>query len=303
MTITENCLKNIIIEAIKRILSEDHTINNSVEDAADWTIKYIKDNIFKQEVQQDETGNYYSLSVSTKLENIKVQWSVRANIVKDKDEYSRLKEVNSEMSEGRSYSDGRYLFFGWIEFYVVDNWLSALEVSDTIYHELTHLLKSLKAKKYIGNEKLNSITNTEYNSKSGLEKAVAAIMYLSREDEQDAYINGLYAQLKQNFYNGDLDIRKTFVNSALYRKLMEVQNSENEIRSNIGTKELGEIISRWNTNQTFLTKRKLLSLAENIYPRMERKLASMFKHFQQLLLKNGMKINPGQGNSFDLFKF
>ena len=303
MTITENCLKNIIIEAIKRILSEDHTINNSVEDAADWTIKYIKDNIFKQEVQQDETGNYYSLSVSTELENIKVQWSVRANIVKDKDEYSRLKEVNSEMSEGRSYSDGRYLFFGWIEFYVVDNWLSALEVSDTIYHELTHLLKSLKAKKYIGNEKLNSITNTEYNSKSGLEKVVAAIMYLSREDEQDAYINGLYAQLKQNFYNGDLDIRKAFVNSALYGKLMEVQNSENEIRSNIGTKELGEIISRWNTNQTFLTKRKLLSLAENIYPRMERKLASMFKHFQQLLLKNGMKINPGQGNSFDLFKF
>ena len=206
--LNEEQLRKMVNESIKKKIMETMGINDEMESESSSLVHFIQKNIRKAPIEYDEdlNQNYHILTYDHQFENKKFHWTIIGYIYPDDDNFKDNHDV--QISEGRSSSNGRDIFFGWIYFSMTeDGWFNFAEVSDSVYHEMLHLLKTKKAKKYTGNLNFINASNKQYNTTEGIEKDIAVICYMSREDEQDAFINGLYGILKEEFlYHQNINV-------------------------------------------------------------------------------------------------
>ena len=225
--LNEEQLRKMVNESIKKKIMETMGINDEMESESSSLVHFIQKNIRKAPIEYDEdlNQNYHILNYDHQFENKKFHWTIIGYIYPDDDNFKDNHDV--QISEGRSSSNGRDIFFGWIYFSMTeDGWFNFAEVSDSVYHEMLHLLKTKKAKKYTGNLNFINASNKQYNTTEGIEKDIAVICYMSREDEQDAFINGLYGILKEEFlYHQNINVVQIFNKSPLGQKIKEIKPS------------------------------------------------------------------------------
>lgn len=286
-------VRELVLESIRRLIIESQGINDELEEKASTMAAYIRNNILASPVEYDKRRkqNYHLLSYSHDFEGKKFSWTIIGYIYPDDSAFEN--DINVRFSEGMSSSDGRDIFFGWITFPMTEKgWFSYGEVADSIYHEMLHLLKAKKIGKESGNKEFIAITNNQYNAATGLGKDIALICYMSREDEQDAFINGLYGKLKEEFLQKrNMNVGEIFYDSELCRKIADVKCAIENLRQ-ASMEEVNGCLKIYNTKATRLTYKKLMNLGKNALIRLKQKTARMLNHYNNYLYKKGFRPNP-----------
>ena len=282
IVLTEERLREIIKKSIRAIIEESMGINEPMEQEVWKMTKFIRGNISKAEsMDYHESGRKYKrLSYKHEYEGKEFLWTISAVIYSDKE----ISEGKTIPCDAFSSSEGVNIFFGWITFPISEKgWYNVAEVADSIFHEMLHLLKSKKYGNRAKWEDFVAQSNKDYNEGEGLTKAVGTICYLSNTDEQDAFANGFYGQLKADFYEEQsFDINDGYMKSELYLKTKELRKAIIEVE-NADEEELKKCLQPYNG----LSKTKLLSLGRRAVKRIEKKTALIMNHFEMFLWRMG----------------
>lgn len=291
--LNEEQLRKIINESIKKKIMETMGINDTLEFEARGLVRYIQNNIKKSPIEYDEQlkQNYHLLSYKHQFENKTFHWTIIGYIYPNDVDIDNNADV--QISEAKSSSDGTSIFLGWVYFSMnEDGSFSYPEVCDSVYHEMLYLLKCKKAKKYVGNLDFINITNKQYNTTEGIEKDIAVICYMSREDEQDAFINGLYGILKEEFlYHQNINVVQIFNKSPLYQKIKELKSALNNL-SQLSAIDIAEYLKPYKTKETNLTYKKLMNLGKNTLKRLNKKTVLMLNHYRDYMYTYNFRSNP-----------
>lgn len=292
--ITEDDIKNIIKESVNNILKETRGVNDELELAADLLVRNISANITKSEIHNDKRVglDFYFMAADSDLCGHTIQWSIKAYIFPQESDFNDIMEKYPWVNDCQSSTDGSSYYFGWITIPIIGKWIPKFQLSDGIYHEMLHLLKSMKARKNVGNEIFNARAADTYYKGNELEKDLGLVAYISREDEQDAYVNGFYGQMKSEFLNNqNIDIRDAFYDSDLYKKYVELCQAEERLLNTRGTDELKALINKWNIKDengsyvTYWNEKKVFNLIKQTKQRLEKKTALVIKRFENQLYK------------------
>lgn len=271
-----------------RIVKESMGINDEMETYVDNMVSYVCENIRKVPTiyNKDFKEFYKNLTYEGKLGDKTFKWNILATVYPDE------KYFRDIHSEGKSHSDGRRVFWGWIYFPITtDGWFDLNDLADTVYHETLHLLKRMKSKKAYKNEVFIAIANNKYQTATGLEKDIASICYLGNGEEQDAYVNGLYGALKSGLPNGILDVKSTFKNSAVFEKLKELESALISINS-ASEEEINACIKPYENSEVKLTRQKLINLGKVAVKRLYKKTNLIFNRFRMYMARYGYNSNP-----------
>lgn len=266
--VTEHDIRIMVLEAIKRLINESYGINDEMENKASALVAFIQKNIMKAPVEYDPRTqlNYRLLSYDHEFEEKKFSWTIIGYIYPDTENLED--NVDIQFSDGASTSDGSRMFFGWICFSMTEEgWFNYGEVADSIYHEMLQLFKAKEIGKESSDQEFNAITGMRYNTSTGLPKDIAVICYMPREDEQDAYINGLYGKIKEEFLeHQNINVGNIFYNSELCKKISEIKMAlDNLSQSPI------EKLAPYNTGKSSLTHKKIMNLGKKSITKIESK--------------------------------
>ena len=198
-----------------------------------------------------------------KLKNMNIRINVLIYNFFDKKIFE--KEKNNFDLSSRSVNFGKK--DGIIELcgYSISGTLNKNDLINSVHHEINHLFQYQEGKKSNFREsKLYFIVKYLLNSNDETKKMIANSLYYSFEDEQDAFVNGMYADLKQ--YDEPLDIDAIKENSELYQVIYKM----------LETIELIKNIDDEYIIQNFrITKKRCISIIKNGVQRLENKIGKI----------------------------
>ena len=225
---TEIELREKIRKIIKEALTEANAINNDVEEKA----LEIYNIVCKKKLTDSDVTNKMCpdgtvqkiYSIHDKFLEKNILWTFRACMVNEDSYYEKLQQ--HETSFGTTYTDGNKITFITITYYQTGKIFDKAEVFDSIQHELNHAYKALLVGKTMENDQFCAYINTLVNlpplKENYYQKIIGDICYIGRKDEQDFFINGAYAFLKEKQPIETEDIKSVLEQTALYAKLKRI---------------------------------------------------------------------------------
>ena len=171
------------------------------------------------------------------------------------------------------------------------------ELSDTIYHETSHLYQQEK----MGDRyKFNNDYRTALaliGSPNTVKHKVALVLYLSNKSEQVAFANGLYGFLKQMFFDENADIDpKCYKQSAMYKILKECM----EVRQFLlGNKSI--VCQELRESGYSISYQRLLKMCEETINELERKIGRILVKFFSDKHENGEISVTDTNDFYDVF--
>lgn len=288
--IDETIRKFIRKEVRKALLKEENTINREIDEEANTVYEIITSHKYTKDEEIENNGNYLAYCVKFKRQFIgsTIDYTVNYFLFND---YKR-----HNLSCDSVVIDKNYGIIN-INYDLECGALSLGDLHDSIQHELTHVFKWLKsfAKKRNYKPKARYIISAVtdfYNSDNPYEKAIGCVFYMGLNDEQDAYINGLYADIKENIphnmFSGDF-IKK----SALYFKIVELINIRNNLDKYFSNNEFMAALEKFKKYSKYkngLTKETFLKKIDYTLNRIKIKFLNMIKAYQKYLTRSGIAI-------------
>lgn len=162
--------------------------------------------------------------------------------------------------------------------YYVGNNIYMESNSDAIYHEVEHLYQHLLRKKndkkynFLDRDKLYDTGIKLMKSSSFYEQKIGILIYLSDIYEQDAFVQGLYGELKNNYSNSFIEYEKTSIRKVLYNyetslKIIKKDYSKHK-------KEIDAILDKNN-----ISYRRLIKNSEFGIKRFKSKIGKVLSYF------------------------
>lgn len=253
---------------ISKYIMEELSINQDVYITSCNIVDEIC-SIFKNRKNENE-NNFVTdgvrskkFNISYKLKNMNIRISVLIYNFFNKEIFD--KEKNNLDLSSRSVNFGKKE--GIIELcgYSISGTLNKNDLINSVHHEINHLFQYQEGKKSNFREcKLYFKVKYLLNSNDETKKIIANSLYYSFEDEQDAFINGMYAELKQ--YNERLDIDTIKENSELYQVIYKMLDTIDLIKS---------IDDEYIIQSFGITKKRCVSIIKNGVQRLENKIGKI----------------------------
>lgn len=285
-------IKGYISEEIKRILlNEENSINREVEGEA----TEIFDIVSKHKFTEDEKGydeyykcDAYNFSIRREFKGCTIDYNF--TYYPNEDGVERQMNCNS-------YVFSKTLAMVNINYELKDGCLTWGDLYDSIQHELTHVLKGIfsfeKNRRYepkAGN--MIVATNTFCNSNNEYERIIGNVFYMGLNDEQDAYINGLYASIKKNLANGILP-NQFIKETPLYKKVYWLVNIRENLDSYFSNEEFINALNRFSQMSRYkkpITKELFLKKINYILVRIKSKFLNMIEAYKKYVTVSGLMI-------------
>ena len=292
-------LREKIRKIIKEALTEANTINNDVEEKA----LEIYNMVCKKKLTDDDVTNKTSsdgaiqkiYSVHDKFLGKNILWTFRACMVNEDSYYEKLQQ--HETSFGTTYTDGNKITFITITYYQTEKIFDKAEVFDSIQHELNHAYKALLVGKTMENDQFCAYINTLVNlpplKENYYQKIIGDICYIGRKDEQDSFINGAYAFLKEKQPIETEDIKSTLEHTTLYAKLKritEINTQWTNLSKNIDFQKTVENIPKGFK----VDMQKLEKWTNSAIKRLQSKTGSMLTAYNRYLYGKGYHSSNGK---------
>lgn len=292
-------LRERIKKIIKEALTEANTINNDVEEKALEIYNIV---CKKKLTDSDVTNKMCSDGTVQKIYSIhdkflekNILWTFRACMVNEDSYYEKLQQ--HETSFGTTYTDGNKITFITITYYQTGKIFDKAEVFDSIQHELNHAYKALLVGKTMENDQFCTYINTLVNlpplKENYYQKIIGDICYIGRKDEQDSFINGAYAFLKEKQPIETEDIKSMLEQTALYAKLkrlIEIKTVWTNLSKNIDFQKTVE-----NTPKGFkVDMQKLEKWTNSAIKRLQSKTGSMLTAYNRYLYGKGYHSSNGK---------
>ena len=292
-------LRERIKKIIKEALTEANTINNDVEEKALEIYNIV---CKKKLTDSDVTNKMCSDGTVQKIYSIhdkflekNILWTFRACMVNEDSYYEKLQQ--HETSFGTTYTDGNKITFITITYYQTGKIFDKAEVFDSIQHELNHAYKALLVGKTMENDQFCTYINTLVNlpplKENYYQKIIGDICYIGRKDEQDSFINGAYAFLKEKQPIETEDIKSMLEQTALYAKLkrlIEIKTVWTNLSKNIDFQKTVENIPKGFK----VDMQKLEKWTNSAIKRLQSKTGSMLTAYNRYLYGKGYHSSNGK---------
>lgn len=292
-------LRERIKKIIKEALTEANTINNDVEEKALEIYNIV---CKKKLTDSDVTNKMCSDGTVQKIYSIhdkflekNILWTFRACMVNEDSYYEKLQQ--HETSFGTTYTDGNKITFITIAYYQTGKIFDKAEVFDSIQHELNHAYKALLVGKTMENDQFCAYINTLVNlpplKENYYQKIIGDICYIGRKDEQDSFINGAYAFLKEKQPIETEDIKSMLEQTALYAKLkrlIEIKTVWTNLSKNIDFQKTVENIPKGFK----VDMQKLEKWTNSAIKRLQSKTGSMLTAYNRYLYGKGYHSSNGK---------
>lgn len=292
-------LRERIKKIIKEALTEANTINNDVEEKA----LEIYNIVCKKKLTDSDVTNKMCpdgtvqkiYSIHDKFLGKNILWTFRACMVNEDSYYEKLQQ--HETSFGTTYTDGNKITFITITYYQTGKIFDKAEVFDSIQHELNHAYKALLVGKTMENDQFCAYINTLVNlpplKENYYQKIIGDICYIGRKDEQDSFINGAYAFLKEKQPIETEDIKSTLEHTTLYEKLKritEIKTQWTNLSKNINFQKSVENIPKGFK----IDMQKLEKWMDSAIKRLQTKTGSMLTAYNRYLYGKGYHSSNGK---------
>ena len=292
-------LRERIKKIIKEALTEANTINNDVEEKA----LEIYNIVCKKKLTDSDVINKMCpdgtvqkiYSIHDKFLEKNILWTFRACMVNEDSYYEKLQQ--HETSFGTTYTDGNKITFITITYYQTGKIFDKAEVFDSIQHELNHAYKALLVGKTMENDQFCTYINTLVNlpplKENYYQKIIGDICYIGRKDEQDSFINGAYAFLKEKQPIETEDIKSMLEQTALYAKLkrlIEIKTVWTNLSKNIDFQKTVENIPKGFK----VDMQKLEKWTNSAIKRLQSKTGSMLTAYNRYLYGKGYHSSNGK---------
>lgn len=292
-------LRERIKKIIKEALTEANTINNDVEEKA----LEIYNIVCKKKLTDSDVTNKMCpdgtvqkiYSIHDKFLEKNILWTFRACMVNEDSYYEKLQQ--HETSFGTTYTDGNKITFITITYYQTGKIFDKAEVFDSIQHELNHAYKALLVGKTMENDQFCAYINTLVNlpplKENYYQKIIGDICYIGRKDEQDSFINGAYAFLKEKQPIETEDIKSTLEHTTLYAKLKhitEINTQWTNLSKNIDFQKTVENIPKGFK----VDMQKLEKWTNSAIKRLQSKTGSMLTAYNRYLYGKGYHSSNGK---------
>ena len=292
-------LREKIRKIIKEALTEANTINNDVEEKA----LEIYNIVCKKKLTDSDVTNKMcpdgtvqkTYSIHDKFLEKNILWTFRACMVNEDSYYEKLQQ--HETSFGTTYTDGNKITFITITYYQTGKIFDKAEVFDSIQHELNHAYKALLVGKTMENDQFCAYINTLVNlpplKENYYQKIIGDICYIGRKDEQDSFINGAYAFLKEKQPIETEDIKSILEQTALYAKLkrlIEIKTVWTNLSKNIDFQKTVENIPKGFK----VDMQKLEKWTNSAIKRLQSKTGSMLTAYNRYLYGKGYHSSNGK---------
>ncbi len=131
--------------------------------------------------------------------------------------------------------------------------------ADTIQHELEHLFQETKRDKSFTDDDLYKMALFLKNNFHDDPAAymVGDLIYFSRQCENDAYVNGLYALLSDNYRNYHYPTANVIHGSPVYKGIVNMRANKKWLEDNKDDQQVKELFAAMNS-QVHITPEKLL---------------------------------------------
>lgn len=202
--IDNGIVSKALMEAIDKLMNEEMGIATDVAKKVREVKLLIKSNIKNSSRNKVDDG-VWRYEGSIKCEIFGYEYTINYNIInyKDYDVYAEHSEYF--VPDGSSSFSGRF-----IKLYVlsISGEFQENTFGDTLQHEIEHIYQIVKqGKPLLQNNNLYSkaLSSMRSNENNGWISRLAKIIYYTRNEEHDAFVNGLYAQLvsQDSFYDRD----------------------------------------------------------------------------------------------------
>lgn len=295
----ETELRQKIRKLIKEVLSEANTINDDVEEKATeiYNIvckKKLTDNDVVIKTYPDGAVKK-TYSVQNKFLGKNCLWTFHVNIVDEDTYYEKLQQ--HETSFGTTYTDGNRITFITITYFQTGKIFDKAEVFDSIHHELNHAYKALVVGKTMENNQFCAYINTLVNlpplKENYYQKIIGDICYIGRKDEQDSFVNGAYAFLKEKHPIESEDIKSALEQTTLFSKLkrlIEIKTQWQTISKSINFQRNVENIPK----EFNMDIPKLEKWLNSAIKRIQSKTGSMLTAYNRYLYGNGYHSSNGK---------
>lgn len=292
-------LRERIKKIIKEALTEANTINNDVEEKA----LEIYNIVCKKKLTDSDVTNKMCpdgtvqkiYSIHDKFLGKNILWTFRACMVNEDSYYEKLQQ--HETSFGTTYTDGNKITFITITYYQTGKIFDKAEVFDSIQHELNHAYKALLVGKTMENDQFCAYINTLVNlpplKENYYQKIIGDICYIDRKDEQDSFINGAYAFLKEKQPIETEDIKSTLEHTTLYEKLKritEIKTQWTNLSKNINFQKSVENIPKGFK----IDMQKLEKWMDSAIKRLQTKTGSILTAYNRYLYGKGYHSSNGK---------
>lgn len=277
-------------EIRENLLTEENSINKETDNEANDVFEFIlKHNYDKNEVVDKKEGCVvYEMKFQRVFMGCTIDYTVKYFDYNDGE-----KHVLDCYSMPISDKCGSI----HIEYEMERGALSLGDLHDSIQHELTHIMKSIKCygkyRKYRPLARyIFGAANAFYKSNNLYEKIIGCVFYMGLEDEQDAYINGLYAKIKEGLPRG-FTPSEVIKDSALYDKVIELLNIRNNIDSYFNNEEFIKALDMFKNVSNYkngLTSETFRKKINHTLERIKTKYLNMVKAYQKYMTRSGMMI-------------
>lgn len=188
-------MKKIILTEgqFKNLLKEELGVSEMVTKKTKEVFQMLVDNVKKTIVNSETYNgfNFFKGDFSFQFFETKVSLSYKGYNYLSKDLFSYSKVS----SDGESAFLDKRIAFMWITVPCLSGTIVKGQVLDTIQHELEHLYQEMLIGKVFANTKKYGEMRSGLESTDEMKRNIAKVAYVCFKDEQDAFVNGLYAFL------------------------------------------------------------------------------------------------------------
>lgn len=284
-------IKEAIVREIEDVLiTEDNSINKDVDKEANEVYDIICKHKYteSERVKNDICDEVYEIMIKREFLGKKITYDVKYCVFHDGERHNL--DCWSLVSDNRGGTIH-------INYDLECCPMSYGDLHDSIQHELTHALKSIYSFEHDETYRpatmnLIPLINMFYCSDDKYAKAIGCVFYMGLNDEQDAYINGLYAGIKNAIINRVQPyeyVRK----SELYhkvRELIEIRNNLDSYFSNEDFLKMLDLFKQHSHYKKGLNKETFLKKINYILDRIKKKFFNMLKAYQRFIYSGGMII-------------
>lgn len=290
-------MDNIILEEIEKILKEELSVNNEIDNISEEIMLNIGNDykIGNKQIIKDSIYLYSSSFTKTFLDkkiyiNYKIYNFLNNEVFQMcKDDYG-ITDGSSACLEG-----GRFIMVS-INGYCVSGTLNKALLLDTIRHEIEHIFQQIKSGKVIPqNNAYNTFAQPMYlYNEDNITKTIANLIYLSERFEIDAMVNGLYGELKE--MGGKGISRYGLMKTYAYGKYKEYLRLYNDIIS-FDKQVVNNILKKGDINYMQFIKR--IEWGKKYFINKIGKV--FFKYKKDMLKENNWSFYSKNGKDLKIF--
>lgn len=296
----------IVEETNNIIINEEFGISNELDNKIEEIVRYIEDNINSAKtcnstVTTNNTPKQYKkLYFINNFFGIDLPISAVLYIFENVDQYKTWYNKTSMTGGFIDFRQGVIIYGG-----VVNNKVCFADLFDTIGHELEHVYQKVKAKKTQKDIEAEFFSNRNYNiAKSDLNRIdkpynynIATIIYIGNNSEQDAFINGLYQDVKWN--KDKTNLNDIILNSEATIWLKRFYSAVDFIKKNFEQYDLVDVLS---LKYRILNKNTFLKQAEQQLKRYQWKYGRAVYYCKRKFLSESVCIlNKNMVNPYILY--